>query len=424
MLKIISSLWSGAIAGTLLAFCLQVLLARTLEPIEFGYLVGALAISNAAAPMATMGIAGFWPKVFGEEGNTARRWLPATLKYNLVSSIAIYLVLLLWTFLGPHSTHQIIFLAITSFHIFGYVAFEAIITSLQIRRQYTLLSWWQIFPHLLRLVFFLPPLIYFTSGIGVSAAFAYAATALVGVLLLPKYIKPLFEKYTLQQSVPCDKSTSKSIRETLNHSWPYGASSLLYLLYLQLPIIFATYLIDSIAAGYIGIVVSILSAAYILPSSLFQRVLLVRIHEYANTAPHRLHALLRYGVRWMFFLGLAFSLIIIFGSDYLINFAFGVEYAPVSSLLAIASVSLPFRFMSLPYDAVLSTRTYIYSKLAITTCITIALAALSTVLVSTHGSFGIVLAIITIDIINCLLFRQRASTLLKELVITKARSNI
>lgn len=415
MLKKIASLWSGSIAGALLAFILQATIARSLTPINFGYLTSALALCNAIAPVATLGVAGFWPRVFGEEGNSASRWVPATIKYNIISTVAIYTALLMWAIWGPHSTQQQLLIAITSLHIFGYVAFELIITSLQIRQQYSLLSWWQAIPHLVRLVFALLLPVLLPTFVGAAASGAYALTAFIGVLALPIYLRPLL-KHSFKSEIALQKDSSKpAVFEVVSLAWPYSAASLLYLLYLQIPIILTAYAIESAAAGYIGIVVSILSAAYLLPSALFQRLLLVEIHELAEVAPVKLSTLISKGVTWMFFLGFGFMAVLILVADSLIPLAFGVEYAPASYLLMIAAISLPFRFMSLPYDALLSTQANIHSKIRIMISIAALLTALTIALTSTFNTVGVVLALVAADIANWFWLRRRAASFLAEL---------
>jgi len=96
--KTIGLLWVARIGAAGAAFLTQILLGRGLGLEGYGVLVTSLALVSFLLPLAGFGVPVFWLRVFGKEGQSARRWLRPTLILVAESSVVVAVVAILLAF--------------------------------------------------------------------------------------------------------------------------------------------------------------------------------------------------------------------------------------------------------------------------------------------------------------------------------------
>src|SRR5690606_20476482 len=97
----------------------------------------------------------------------------------------------------------------------------------------------------------------------------------------------------------------------------------------------------------------ILAAVYLVPGVLYQKLLLPKIHRWANKDKLKLEGLYFKGNVSMLLVGGAVAVVLYYISPFLIPVLFGHEYLPSVSLLSILCISIPLRFLSSNLGAVL-----------------------------------------------------------------------
>ena len=411
----------GAYLGGGLALLTQVFLARSLSLEDFGAFSTALSLVTIVAPLAGFGVGMFWLKAFGEEGVQALRWIRPSIKFTLVSTVLILIVIYLWAFFGPHSNFIRNLLLIFSFFIVGQVAIELASSIYQLEERYISLAVWQFLPHAMRFAFLMFVLQTFSTQnlSAINAAFIYFIVAVImfivgGKLVLKAYkgnVSLVGHTSTLNKS---EFNFQPSVINVLRESWPFGLAGIFYLIYFQSSIILVSYILGNEAAAKYSVIIVIMTAIYMFPSLIYQKLLLPKIHRWANHDRKKLKQVYLKGSFLMLLLGIATAGTVFFLSPYFIPVIFGESYSLVVEMIALMTLAIPFRFVATSVGAVLVTRDSMKKKvfyMGVTAGFSLLVCLL---LIPDYAIFGAVYALIASEALQLLIYLFAVNRMWKQ----------
>jgi O-antigen/teichoic acid export membrane protein len=393
--KTISLLWISSILGAGCAFLTQVLLARELGPAAFGMFAATLAMVMLVAPLASFGVGGFWLKAFGQEGWQAVRWLRGSLKYTLLTILLALAALFSWAMFGPHDAITRNLLIVLSVYLLGQVAVDLVSSKLQLEERYLALALWQFLPHLLRLLLVAVLALVMVQWMTLyNIAYVYALIS-VAVFLLGAFL--IWRMYRGQLALKghgvakVDASLtgqSASIRQVIAQSWHFGLAGVFYLIYFQSDIILLKYITGDEAAGIYNVAFVIMAAVYILPSVIYQKFLLPKIHRWANHDRQKFYQVYRTGNWIMLVLGLLAMLGIWLLASFGVKLLFGDGYIAAVLPLSILALAAPARFLASSAGATLSTQHHLKNKIYIMAIAAVINLVLNALFIPLYGIEG------------------------------------
>jgi len=411
----ISLLWFGSLAGAGLAFLTQVVLARELTPVGYGVFAAALATVTLLVPLAGFGVQGFWLKAFGEEGWGAVRWLTPSFRYAILSTAVALLLLAGWAAWGPHEASFRWLLCWLLPVVTGHLFIELVSGKLQLEERYNALALWQLLPHLTRLSLVL--VVVFNATVypvlnTIAAAYTLVSLAMMligfsqlhamaqGRFNLKGHPKPgVGESMALATAPPLVR-----VSDIANQAWPFGLSSMFYLLYFQSAVILLRYLAGDEAAGVFNVALTVMMGVYSLPSVLYQKFILPKLHRWAFFDPSRMRQTYRLGGFVMLALGIVTMFMMWLLAGPLLPLLFGEAYRDSLLLVMILAVAVPFRFLALSSDAMLTTRDFIRIKVRLMGIAAFFHITLNLFLIPKFGAVGAALAIVATEALLSIAF--------------------
>lgn len=410
--KVISFLWIGSLLGAGCAFLTQVVLARQLGPGQFGLFASALAMTTLFAPLASFGIAGYWLKVFGQEGWKAMRWLPGSFSFSALSTFVVVAMLVIWSFFGPNDPVTAKILPILSFYILGQVALELVSGKLQLEERYTSLALWQFLPHFARLVLIVF-LAYFP-GILLDVQIVVLSYAVIAILIFLTGVIQLHHMYSgafllnghaIEGGLAIqEKVVHPGILMVASQAWPFGMGGIFYLIYYQSDIILLKYLVGAEAAGIYNVAFLVMSAVYLLPSVVYQKFMLPKLHRWANFDKERFYDTYRRGSLLMLTGGTVAMLFLWGVLPWVIPAVFGVDYQGAVLLLQILAFAAPVRFLASSLSSVLTAKNLMKMKIGIMGLAALLNIAINLILIPTYGELGAAVATLITELILLLAF--------------------
>jgi O-antigen/teichoic acid export membrane protein len=410
-IKTISLLWLGSILGAGCAFLTQVLLARELGPAAFGVFAAALAMVVLISPLASFGVGSFWLKAFGQEGWQAVRWLPSSLKYTLITTFFVLATLFCWAMFGPHDAITRGLLMVLSVYLLGQVAVELVSAKLQLEERYLALALWQFLPHLLRLLLIAMLAFVLVKWLTLnSVAYIYAMVSVsvfgLGTLLMWRmYCGQLVLKGHGEPNKSASPSASlPSMKHVATQSWPFGLAGIFYLVYFQSDIILLKYMVSDEAAGIYNVAFVIMAAVYMLPSVIYQKFLLPKIHRWANHDRERFYQVYRTGNWVMLILGLLAMLAIWLLAPFGVQILFGGSYVGAVLPLSILALAAPIRFVATSVGSALVTQEHMRRKVRFMAVTALTNVVFNLLLIPLFGINGAALGTVLSDLILLLLY--------------------
>jgi O-antigen/teichoic acid export membrane protein len=361
----VSVMWLASLGGSALAFLTQVVLARALAPAGYGAFAAALATVTLVVPLAGFGVSDLWLKAFGAEGSSAVRWLPASFCFAALSTAAVFVVLVAWTAWGPHETATRQLLYWLSPVCAGQLLIGLVGAKLQLEERYGAFAIWNLLPNLARLflVLLLTAMATQTTPSAVATAYALVAVAVAasGVVLLRAMSQGHFVIKGHSSAVPADGERRAvahriRLRDVVQEASPFGLGSVFHLIYFQSAIVMLQYLQGGVAAGIYNVAFIVMAAAYLLPSTVFQKFLLPKIHRWANHDRARFLQVYRFGNGLMLLLGVVTAVAIFALGPWLVPLLFGAAYREASALLKLLAFCVPMRFLASSAGAALMTQ--------------------------------------------------------------------
>ena len=409
----VSLLWFGSLASAGLAFLVQVVLARELNPAGYGVFSAALATITMLAPVAGFGVQGFWLKVFGAEGWTALRWLPASFRFTTLSTVCVLLSLTAWALWGPHeaSTRQLLcwLLPVPASYLFiGLVGVK-----LQLEERYEALALWQLLPNLARLLLILlvmsvasQPLLDMVAAVYalvafvmIIAGFAQLRTMLHGNFALKGHPSPV-----VHGMVHFVKAARVRVLDIAREAWPFGLGGVFHLIYFQSDIILLKYLEGDEAAGIYNVAFTVMVAVYLLPSTIYQKFLLPKVHRWAYHDRVRFLQVYRFGNGIMLLLGGIATVTMLLLMPWLIPLLFGTAYQGAVGLLSILAFCAPTRFLASNVGATLVTQEHMHRKSIFMGMVAIVNVLLNLLLIPLYAAKGAAVATLLSEIVLIVLY--------------------
>lgn len=369
-IKTISILWLGALLGSAIGFATQVVLARELGVELYGLFASSLGTINLIMPLAGFGIASLWLKVFGEEGWSGVRWIKPSLHFLYISTIAVIIVINVWALIGSHTTSTKFALQLLSVTVIGQATLELLKSKLQLEEKYGELTLYQLAIPLLRFIFVL---VLAFSNYSDDILILSSGYALLSIFVFSLSIYPL--RCSLNNGFQLKghgKGTNNEkgwavlkLTDVLRCSWVFGFATMFYVLWSQSNIVLLKYIAGDSEAGVYNVALLIITAICILPSVIYSKYLMPKIHRWASHDQLHLRKIFYLGNKWMFIIGLFFMLGIMLSSKQIIMLIFGGEYIDAIAILFTLSLTLPIRFVGHSVGALLVAREYMKVKVKV-----------------------------------------------------------
>lgn len=375
VLSSVSFLWLGSIVAALLGFVMQVTVANHLEAEVYGVFYSVLSMVTIAAPLAGFGVSSFWLKIYGQEGWAANRWLKSSFSFVFVTSVLVVIIIVGWAILGPNDELSKVMMFFLLPFLVGQAFIELISAKYQLEERFFALTVWQAIPHCVRFLLLAIFILLFEPFNFKALALIYSVVAVLvvlsGIWILTKMCRGEFSLKGHGKALQ-KEYVRPTIGSVFSNSWAFGVSSFLFLLYNQGSVVFTKYLADDFSAGIYGASYVFLSAALLLPSAIYQKFLLPKLHRWATHDKGRFKRVYHKGNTAMLGLGLVVMVGYFLVAGFVPNLFYGEEYSGVTQVLRILAINIPIMFLVFSMGAVLSTGDHIYKKIK---CMSVAVVA-------------------------------------------------
>ncbi len=419
--KSISLLWIGSLAGAGFAFFTQVFLARELGPNSFGIFGASLALVVMVTPLASFGVGTFWLKVFGEEGWGGIRWLQSSLIFTFLTTFIVLVAIVLWAMLGPHDVTTRKILILLSTYLLGQVALELVSAKLQLEERYSVLAFWLLLPHFLRLILIFSLAWLVVDNITLSnSTYAYMAISIsmfsfgLFVLWRMKGGHLSLRGHGARDIKNVSLKSTASVSEVVFQVWPFGLAGFFHLIYFQSDIILLKYLQSDESAGIYNVVFVTMAAVYLLPSVIYQKYLLPKIHRWASHDRSKFYRVYRTGNKVMLGLGILAMLSIWLLSPWGVPYLFGENYGAAVVPLSILGLAAPFRFLATSVGSTLVTGNHMRRKVCYMGVTAMVNVGLNFLLIPIYGAIGAAIATVLSEIFLLIVYFWGARIVFKR----------
>lgn len=388
----LSSLSLATAVGAGMVFLTQMILARQLGAAAYGLFASSLATVTIVAPLAGFGLSRFRLMVYGVEGWAADRWLRSTLWFSTLTTLLALGIVIAWSFTIAPTADTRFTLLVLSPAILALLAVDLVGNKLRLEERYHALSgWYLLIPGgrlaVAALLFLVP-----TLGVGFVAV-GYGATAMAITLLgAPQMVALMRGDVKLHGHGPRVEprlpAPVPDIAALWSQAWVYGVTALLYPVFFQVGTVLLKYLDSDVQAGLYGIAMAVMSAIYLIPSTIYQKYLLSKLHRWAAHDKPKFRLVYRQGIVAMFALGLLVGATVALLAPWFVPVAFGEEYRGVVAVLFVLALCPPLRFLSTAVGAVLLNRSqmgYRVRAMGLAALITI---VLNVALIPLHHALG------------------------------------
>lgn len=392
----ISLLWFATAAGAGMVFLGQILLARGFGPSAYGLFASSLATVTMVAPLAGFGLSQFRLRAYGAEGWAADRWLRPSLRFTAITSLLAIALVVGWAFFGEavsQETRRVLLLLVPV--ILGLLAVDLVGSKLRLEERYQALAGWQLLMPGGRLLVACLAILMPAATVD-SVAVGYCAIALIAIALgVPQLRAMLRGEMKLRGHGARDASLappSPATSALVSQAWTYGLAAALYPVFYQVSTVLLKYLGDDAQAGRYGIALAVMTAIYLLPSTVYQKFLLSKLHRWAVHDKPKFWRVYRQGNIAMLLSGLAIGLALAVSAEFLVPIAFGKQYLGVEGVLMVLALCVPIRFLSTAVGSALLTEghmRYRVRAMALATAIAVLLNAL---LIPSYGGMGAAVA--------------------------------
>jgi len=385
-LATISLLGLATVFGAAMVFATQTLLARELGPNDYGRFVSSLATVTMIAPLAAFGLTQFRMKVYGVEGWAAHRWIKPSLQFTLATTALAFVILFGWALLfAPHDGTRFD-LFVLSPVILCFLAIDLIANKLRLEDNYRAMALWLslMIPSSRLMVVLLLLLLAQPSATFVACCYG-AIALLVAVAGLPHLRVLVRDEIKLRGHGPrsleaLPDAPSPSVYELWSQAWAYGVYAALYPVFFQISTILLKYLDGDAQAGMYSIGLAVMTAIYLIPTTIYQKFLLAKLHRWAAHDRPKFWLVYRQGNIGMLALGVLIAIGLAAASPWIVPLVFGHAYRGVVSILLVLSLCPPLRFLSTAMGSVLLTEDYmryrVYAISAATLIVIVVNAAL------------------------------------------------
>ena len=394
--KALSFLWAGSIIGSACAFLLQVIVARTWGPLDYGKFASSLTLVMLIAPLAGFGIQGFWLRAFGEEGWNAQRWIHSSLVFVCWSTFLSVGILVLWALFGPHDllTQKLLILLMP--FMLGTAVIELMTAKLLLEERHLQLALWQLVPHIMRFVLVAIVTLFhnvLNSVHWVAGVYLFVAIATVAIGAT-QIIKISTKEFLLVGHGPLVTNLHAEMPKKVNHwhvareTWPFGFAGILYLIYFQSSIVFLKYFDGDYSAGVYNVAFTVMAAAYLFPSVVYQKFLLPKLHRWAHHDIKKFRQAYDQGNLMMAGLGVATSMFLWLIGPALMRLIFGDKYEQSIAIVMLLAWCVPLRFLSTSVGSMLVTKNNMRIKVVLMSFVALTNVSANALLIPLFGIKG------------------------------------
>ncbi|QOX78540.1 oligosaccharide flippase family protein [Trichlorobacter lovleyi] len=411
-IKSVSLLWLGSLLGSGSTFVIYMVLARKLGPEHFGLFSSSLALATVFTLLAGFGISQFWLKVFGKDGWNGLCWVSASLKFVYITVIIVFLLMLIWSYFGPHDKLNRYIIIILFFYILGQLSVDLVSSKLQLEENYIALALWQLLPNLTRLliVAYVAYLTAYTlNPIDVAIIYSFVGVVflVVGLFHISNFKKGAF-KLKGHGAISWNRDCTYRVKNVFQECWPFGMASFLAFIYVQSTIIMVKYLCNDTEAGYYNIAFVILTSVMILPTVLYQKYFLPKYHRWAIHDRDKFYIAYRKGNFAMLLSGSILTVVLLIIADWLIVFLFGGGYGPSLAPTKILAFAVPIYFLSYSIGATLVTQEHMRVKVKLMCVVAMVNIILNLSLIPLYLSIGAAISTLFSNILLLILYYMTA----------------
>ncbi|WP_019661370.1 oligosaccharide flippase family protein [Stenotrophomonas hibiscicola] len=390
------------LAGAGLAFFTQMLAARVLGPREYGIFMAAFTTINIVSPLTAFGLQAFWLKAFGREGWHAMRWIRPTFVFCLLSTVLTMLGVVAWALLGLGMEDRVAWcLLILSTNLLSVASIEVVTTRFLLEEKPLPLMVWQTLPQVVRFLVVVGVLMATTAPDAVTVAWLYAfvggGLALASVPSMMTLARGRMHMVGHQKPGAISLDVRPGVLAVAKETWAFGLGNLFFLVYFQSSVIFISHYLGAEATGTFGVAVTLLAALYLLPTTIYQKLLMPRLHRWAYQDPVAFRGAYHAGNKYMLLLGLAAAVCTALLAQFLVPLLFGKLYEQAAWLLAWLAPCIPMRFVSTSAGAVLSTGDRMRIKIRIMGLVAVLNLVMNFLFIGWAGLRGAVVAAIATE---------------------------
>lgn len=379
-----------------MVFLTQTLLARHLGPASYGLFASSLVTVTMVAPLAGFGLFQFRLKAYGVEGWAANRWLAPSLRFTALSTAIALALVVAWALAGPASGDTRFTLLVLSPVVLGTLCVNIVTNKLRLEERFAQMAAWQLAIPGSRLL--VASMVLFLPLEHRSLAVAYSAIAiLVGLSTLPHLRALLRGDMDLKGYGPRVPPTGPplvepSLGKVWSEAWAYGLVALLYPIFFQISTVLLKYLGSDEEAGHYGIAMAIMTAVYLIPTTIYQKYLLAKLHRWAAHDRPRFFEVYRKAAWAMLGLGLLIAAGLATVAPSGVPLVFGAPFRPVVPILMVLAFCVPIRFLSTAVASVLLTEHHMRYRVYTTALATVLVVMLNGLLIPRSGALGAAVA--------------------------------
>lgn len=407
--KSLSLLWLGSLLGSGSTFVVYIILARELGAEEFGLFGSMISLVTIFSILAGFGVAQAWLKLFGKDGWNAIKWIKPSIKYTLLTTLLVLVMIYIWAFIGPHDDKSKNVLLFLSFFVLGKISIELIAAKLQLEERYEFLSLIQILPNFIRLLAVSILVYILTFDIDViDVSMVYAIVGFiflfVGIKQLQQMKKGIFKLKGHGNKIFENYNALVKTKDVFSEAWPFGMASVFAFVYVQSDIIMVKYISGDLEAGYYNVSFVVMTSIMVFPAVLYNKFLLPKYHRWANHDREKFYMAYKKGNQAMLISGTFIMALILLFSSWGIPFVFGSEYQNSIILVDILAITVPVYFIAYSVGATLVTKNHMRLKIKLMGIVAITNIILNLILIPMYNALGASIATLISNIILMLLY--------------------
>ena len=400
----ISMLGIATATGAVMVFLTQTLLARELGPTAYGLFASSLATVTMIAPLAGFGLTQFRLKVYGAEGWAANRWLKPSLRFTVFTTSIAIAILVLWALvLAPHNGTRFALLVLIPV-VFGILSIDLMSNKLRLEERYGAMALWQMAIPGSRLVVAIA-LLLVPQLTGRFVAVSYCLISLLVALWAAPQIRTMvrgdiaLHGHGPRPPDPVVPVADPGTLSLWSQAWAYGAFAVLYPVFFQISTILLKYLHSDAQAGMYSIGLAIMTAIYLIPATIYQKFLLLKLHRWNACDVPKFWRVYRQGNIAMFALGVLISIALVAVAPFVVPLVFGERYRGVVGILMILAFCPPIRFLSTAMGSALVIDEHMRLRVYAMALATVVAVGANALLIPHYGAHGAAWATVASELV-------------------------
>lgn len=387
----VSLLWAGSLSAGLFAFFAQALMARSFTVQEYGAFATAYRMVSLLAPLAGFGLGACWLRVFGKEGDRAKRWIKPSLILAGCTTLGSGAAAFGLGFVLDSSSQvaHLTFLLAPLLLFWGLSELGR--ARFQLEGRYEALAFWET---AYSLGCFLVAWVIWQSGGDVNIL--ALGFSLVGVVLALFHGRRAFQmpSAAIAMAVPVKDSgdpnaASPRVFDVAAEAMPFALAGVFYLVYHQIGVVLLGWMQGDEPAGIYNVALTVIAALALLPDAVFQKYLMPKTQHWAEHDRAQFLRVYRFGNGVMLASGLGLMLAVGLASPTLVPWVFGDAYQESGRVLLVLALAVPFRFLSVSVGSALVSgghmaRKNVYHGIGATTNV-----LLNVMLIPGYGVYGV-----------------------------------